>query len=330
MAMNLIGKVEKILKLFDISILFSYIYNKINIMKTLFLVIGLLFSLNVFSQTVSPYIDEFTSVDGVDEWSLVTGQGNTGIHNEALCFNVSGTYLDDNYYSFESPTLDLTTWSEVNVEFTIASNVRNGDLFAFWYYDDATLSWSGYNISGLFGTYSVTIPITTSKISFDLDTYANGGLNGKYAHVDRIVLSDPFVVLPVELVSLTVENHEDENYVSWITASELNCDYYNVERSVDGKMWNFVRMINGSGTTNSMTEYEIVDRYFEPTINYYKLTQYDFNGDSEEFDIISIDNTILEKHLIKLVNQLGQEISADTKGLVFEIYDDGTIVKKYK
>ena len=164
MVMNLIGKVEKILKLFDISILFSYIYNKINIMKTLFLVIGLLFSLNVFSQTVSPYIDEFTSVDGVDEWSLVTGQGNTGIHNEALCFNVSGTYLDDNYYSFESPTLDLTTWSEVNVEFTISSNVRNGDLFAFWYYDDATASWSGYNISGLFGTYSVTIPITTSKI----------------------------------------------------------------------------------------------------------------------------------------------------------------------
>jgi hypothetical protein len=83
----------------------------------------------------------------------VTGQPNAGSHNGEMCYNVVGTYLDDEFYSFESDTLDLLLWSEVNVEFTIASSLRNGDQFAFYYYDSATSSWSGYDISGLVGNF---------------------------------------------------------------------------------------------------------------------------------------------------------------------------------
>ena len=296
-------------------------------MKQLFLSLWLLVSLNIYAQTENPYIDDFNTTD---EWTNVYGQANTGIHNGELCFNLVGSYLDDTYYSYESATLDLTLWDEVNVEFTTMSSVRNGDLFAFWYYDEATSSWSGYNIGGLYGTYTVTIPPTTSKISFDLDTYANGNTGGKYAHVDRIVLSNPFATLPVELILFEGENHGTENYITWITASELNCKDFNIERSTDGKIWNVIRTVGGSGTTSTMTEYEIVDRYFTPGINQYRLVQYDYNGQSETFNMISIDNTTLRKRVVKLLNTMGQEVPLFTKGVVIEVYEDGTSQQVYR
>jgi len=49
----------------------------------------------VFSQTISPVLEHFTSVGGIDEWSLITGQPNTGAHGSELCVNVSGNYLDN-------------------------------------------------------------------------------------------------------------------------------------------------------------------------------------------------------------------------------------------
>ena len=49
----------------------------------------------------------------------------------------------------------------------------------------------------------------------------------------------------------------------------------------------------------------------------------------EVFSVLSVNN-IKDIKYVKTLNQLGQQVSADTKGLVFEIYDDGTIVKKYK
>ena len=150
--------------------------------------------LSLFSQTSSPWIDEMTSISNIgDKFRQVLGPtNNAGSHAGEMCYNISGTYIDEEYYSFESEPLDLVLWSEVNVEFTIESNIRNNDQFAFYYYDAAVPGWSGYDLSNLTGTYTITIPTSTTLISFDLSTISsNGGLNGKYAHVDRIALSDP-------------------------------------------------------------------------------------------------------------------------------------------
>jgi len=131
------------------------------------------------------------------------------------------------------------------------------------------------------------------------------------------------------MISYTATNNNIYNSIEWVTASETNCDYFEVEQSADGETWQKIGFIDGSGTTSDMTEYEVVHRNFEPVINYYRLTQYDYDGNSEIFSVLSVNN-IKDIKYIKTLNQLGQEISADTKGLVFEIYDDGTIVKKYK
>lgn len=288
--------------------------------------------LSLFSQTSSPWVDEFTSLSQPgDKFRLITGQPNTGSHNGELCYNVTGTYLDEEYYSFESEPLDLALWSEVSVEFTIESNIRNNDQFAFYYYDAAIPGWSGYDLSNLTGTYTVTIPTSTILISFDLSTInSNGGLNGKYAHVDRIVLSDPASPLPIELLSFGAEKWEDRNIIKWQTASEYNSDYFDVQWSVDDINWNSIGKMPAVGFSTSLISYSVIHYDFRADFNYYRLIQYDFDGQFEIFGPIVVDNREPKKRIIKYVNLSGQEVNPlFTTGLVIGVFDDGTTTKVY-
>lgn len=301
-------------------------------MKNLLVILAVVLCFFSQAQTTSPWIDEMTSISQIgDKFRLVTGQGNTGSHDGEMCYNLVGNYLDEEYYSFESETLDLTTWAEVSVEFTIASNLRNNDQFAFYYFDDATLSWSGYDLSDLIGTYTVNIPTTTSMISFDLSTISsNGNLNGKYAHVDRIVLSDPASPLPIELLSFEAEKWEDRNIIKWQTASEYNSDYFDVQWSVDDINWNSIGKIPAVGFSTSLISYSVIHYDFRSDFNYYRLIQYDFDGQFEVFGPIVVDNREPKKRIVKYVNLSGQEVNPlFTTGLVIGVFDDGTTTKVY-
>jgi len=301
-------------------------------MKTLLLTLTTFLCFGVFSQTPSPWIDEMTSIGQPgDKFRLFTGQPNTGSHNGEMCFNVAGNYLDEEYYSFESEGLDLLLWAEVSVEFTIESNLRNNDQFAFYYYDGATSSWSGFDLSNLTGTYTVTIPTSTTSISFDLSTLnSNGGLNGKYAHIDRIVLSDPASPLPVELLYFEGEKQGTTNVLNWSTASENNSDYYDIEFSRDAYTWYSLGTLPAAGNSTMTLDYSFTDVTPLSTINYYRLVQYDWDGNFEVYGPIVIDNRKEEKRIVKYVSLSGQEINpTSTTGLVIVIYEDGTTTKVY-
>ena len=57
------------------------------------------------------------------------------------------------------------------------------------------------------------------------------------------------------------------------------------------------------------------------------MVQYDIDGKFELYGPIALNNEIKEKKIIKYVNLMGQEISPETSGVVFEVYEDGTSKK---
>lgn len=287
--------------------------------------------LNMFSQTPSPWIDEFTSLSQPgDKFRLVTGQPNTGAHGGFLCYNLSGNYLDGEYYYFESEPLDLSLWTQVDVEFTIASNVRNNDIFSFWYYDPGT-GWNGYNLSNLTGTYTITIPNTATLLSFDLDaTSGTGNINNKYAHADRIVLSDPGMALPVTLLYFDGKTDNGANIFNWATASEQNSDYFNLEWSENAENWTVIGTVNAAGNSNMNLYYSFIEPCPLPIVNYYRLAQYDWDGQFEMFDIIAIDNRKPENRVVKYVDLSGRVIDPRyTTGFVIAILEDGSTMKTF-
>lgn len=84
--------------------------------------------------------------------------------------------------------------------------------------------------------------------------------------------------LPVELVSFTATKDNDVVNLLWETATERNNDYFVVQRSLDGKVFEDIIWEKGQGNSNVLTSYENVDLYPNPGMNYYRLKQVDLDG----------------------------------------------------
>ena len=91
----------------------------------------------------------------------------------------------------------------------------------------------------------------------------------------ELIVSNP---LPVALTSFNGRKNEKTVKLDWSTASEDNNDYFIIERSMNGVDFEFVGQQNGQGTTNVINHYEMIDRQPKSGVNYYRLTQVDFDG----------------------------------------------------
>ncbi|MCE3295365.1 MAG: hypothetical protein K0R65_1079 [Crocinitomicaceae bacterium] len=134
--------------------------------------------------------------------------------------------------------------------------------------------------------------------------------------------------LPIELVDFSVYEKQTGNLVKWSTMTEINNDYFILEKSIDGNMWEQIAEVDGSGNTTAKKNYSFLDKDVKRVVNYYRLTQFDYNGTKRVHNIILIDNSSTDVILVKRVNQLGQEVKEDYKGMVIEVYSDGSTIKR--
>ncbi|TND08047.1 MAG: hypothetical protein FD123_2601 [Bacteroidetes bacterium] len=94
--------------------------------------------------------------------------------------------------------------------------------------------------------------------------------------------------LPVEFLSFTGKNEGDYNRLEWVTATEVNNDYFDVERSVNGSPYQRIGQKDGGNNSSSALYYTFDDLHPEEGINYYRLKQVDFNGAYAYSNTISI------------------------------------------
>ena len=97
-------------------------------------------------------------------------------------------------------------------------------------------------------------------------------------------------VLPIELIDFNVIMNEDRVEITWTTASEINNDYFIVEKSKDGVDWVEVIKVSGAGHSVSIIDYFEIDNDPLIGLSYYRLTQVDFDGKQETFNIIPVEN----------------------------------------
>ena len=102
--------------------------------------------------------------------------------------------------------------------------------------------------------------------------------------------------IPVELISFTANNVDDEVILKWQTASETNNMGFEVERSeksnVNGQTnWNKIGFVDGSGTTTERTNYIFKEKISKSGIYFYRLKQIDFDGTVSYSPEVEIDIT---------------------------------------
>ncbi|MBL4592913.1 MAG: T9SS type A sorting domain-containing protein [Flavobacteriales bacterium] len=101
--------------------------------------------------------------------------------------------------------------------------------------------------------------------------------------------------LPIDLISFEANANEDRVDLKRITASEINNDFFTIEKSVDAKNWEEVVITAGAGNSNQILEYFETD--YEPLtdISYYRLKQTDFDGQFSYSNVVPVkfvkDNT---------------------------------------
>jgi len=97
--------------------------------------------------------------------------------------------------------------------------------------------------------------------------------------------------LPVSLLFLNGQSANNRIELSWSTASELNNDFFTVERLNEDDTFDQIAFQKGSGTVNEARSYQAYDFSPQAGKNYYRLKQTDFDGQFSYSKIIMVDFT---------------------------------------
>ena len=98
-------------------------------------------------------------------------------------------------------------------------------------------------------------------------------------------------VLPVVFADFTARSHNGTVQLDWTTATELNNDYFQVERSADGREFTALGKVNGNGNSETFLNYTFTDREPLTGASYYRLRQVDYDGTEAFSHIVSVKNT---------------------------------------
>ncbi|MGE5436167.1 MAG: T9SS type A sorting domain-containing protein [Syntrophothermus sp.] len=99
------------------------------------------------------------------------------------------------------------------------------------------------------------------------------------------------VYVPVELLSFSANVDGNIVKLNWSTATETNNNYFSIERSTDKIHYTVVGTVKGNGTTTEKNHYTFADK-INPDLKYfYRLNQYDLDGESHYSNAIEISGT---------------------------------------
>jgi PKD repeat protein len=254
---------------------------------------------------------------GTNAWvtglSSATYTDNTDSRLWTPCFNftIPGTYTL-RFYRKNSFEIE---WDGCRVEYTLDRGdtwLPLGGVAANWYdfannagatsfpvnepYFNATRSsWTlaQYDVSFLSGSPSVGF-----RIRFRSDvTVTAPGLT-----IDDFEITGPVnTPLPVQLVSFTGKASGENNLLTWSTSAELNNDRFEVQRSINGYNFETIGTVKGKGTTSLNSTYQFNDSQVVDRSYYYRLRQFDYNGESSYSGVILVKRTSEKQSVISFL-----------------------------
>ena len=95
--------------------------------------------------------------------------------------------------------------------------------------------------------------------------------------------------LPIELVSFSSQCTNNSVVLNWATATEINNNFFTIERSADGEEFTQIATLKGAGNSNSLLNYSTVDENPIYGTSYYRLKQTDYNGSSVIYSNIVVN-----------------------------------------
>ncbi len=153
-----------------------------------------------------------------------------------------------------------------------------------------------YGVPGSNAAPTILTTVAASSLTYT-HTFASGTYyyyaeitqaDGQKAWTSPIWYTKIITPLPIELLSFTGDYTSKGNLLKWVTASETNNDFFNLERSNNGFDFKAITQIKGAGNSTQDLSYDFLDVWAPEGINYYRLKQTDFDGKFSCSNIIAL------------------------------------------
>jgi len=143
--------------------------------------------------------------------------------------------------------------------------------------------------------------------------------------------------LPVTIVNFAVKPDGNRAKIEWSTAAESNNNYFEIEKSIDGVLFNKLEKIQSKGNGTGLNRYFAFDNKPARGVNYYKLVQYDndgtankigvktFNFDINTSNVTVYPNPTVDNIFIDLGNYTGKKVNVSMLNLNGKIIYTETI-----
>lgn len=133
---------------------------------------------------------------------------------------------------------------------------------------------------------SVLAPMQLSTFNNDYAYTATFNSNFGGFGLSDVLNGDP---LPVKLSAFRGEHTSEGNVLTWETDAEFNSEYFEVERSVNGKDFGPIARITAAGSSTNIRRYSSIDSKCDPGMNYYRLKLVDIDKSYSYSRIIALE-----------------------------------------
>ncbi|MEM1324687.1 MAG: T9SS type A sorting domain-containing protein [Bacteroidota bacterium] len=189
----------------------------------------------------------------------------------------------------------------------------------------------GTLLTNTFAEFAFSIPTGNS---LDLRILIHMDASDEEVAFDYFRVFSDSPIIPVELTSFQAKAEKSGNLLAWTTASEINNDYFLVEKSPNGKEFKTIGRVEGAGTTVTAQKYTFLDETVNSNaVSYYRLKQVDLpegeNNDRkfEYSDVVAVSRSAKENFVafpnpttgqvqidgigdapFKIINQVGKTV----------------------
>jgi hypothetical protein len=162
------------------------------------------------------------------------------------------------------------------------------------------------------GTFSI-VGTTTASVVGDRVIFATDAstitTNNFYTIGTMNALASP---LPIELVSFTCNLINTKTVeLNWTTSTEINTDYFSIERSSDGVTFESIGKVTSAGNSLNTLNYSLSDEFALKDVSYYRLKSVDLNGSYKYSEICSVTNYNASSSIIIYPNPTNGSISVE-------------------
>jgi len=246
--------------------------------------------------------------------SYIQAHGS-GYINKFYFMPTTDTYPVGDGISYTPLTLNLASagftgndWISVTLTNAVHPSIATSDYInRYWTLNSTNFTYIDYNLSYNY----VNGDISGNENNFEALKY-NGAFWINYDSVDApsnslystasiidMPLNHDFTgggtaSLPIELVEFKAKEMNNQIVINWSTASEVNNDFFTIDRSADGMHFEQFQLVTAVGNSSSLQEYTIYDDAMLSGTIFYRLKQTDYNGAYQYFPMVSVNRAELE------------------------------------